>query len=182
VPPLPLSTPIRPTPGRDSCHMVLKPPSKLVTRWRYDSTARLNSLGSDPTVVVRCLGLGGYSPNAMSFSLPLIKSLLLKDFVSAGRFQEGLGSAGLVASQGFEPQYAESESAVLPLNDEATGGEASNKPNPARSRRSAKPNSQLLDNTRSRRNRSIRRSRQRNLPNPYEFPITRLLSELQNYV
>ena len=27
----------------------------------------------------------------------------------------------LVASQGFEPQYAESESAVLPLNDEATG-------------------------------------------------------------
>jgi hypothetical protein len=26
----------------------------------------------------------------------------------------------LVASQGFEPQYAESESAVLPLNDEAT--------------------------------------------------------------
>ena len=26
---------------------------------------------------------------------------------------------GLVASQGFEPQYAESESAVLPLNDEA---------------------------------------------------------------
>jgi hypothetical protein len=25
----------------------------------------------------------------------------------------------LVASQGFEPQYAESESAVLPLNDEA---------------------------------------------------------------
>jgi hypothetical protein len=27
--------------------------------------------------------------------------------------------AVLVASQGFEPQYAESESAVLPLNDEA---------------------------------------------------------------
>ena len=26
----------------------------------------------------------------------------------------------MVASQGFEPQYAESESAVLPLNDEAT--------------------------------------------------------------
>ena len=25
----------------------------------------------------------------------------------------------MVASQGFEPQYAESESAVLPLNDEA---------------------------------------------------------------
>jgi hypothetical protein len=26
----------------------------------------------------------------------------------------------LVASQGFEPRYAESESAVLPLNEEAT--------------------------------------------------------------
>jgi hypothetical protein len=32
------------------------------------------------------------------------------------------GGLSLVASQGFEPQYAESESAVLPLNDEATGG------------------------------------------------------------
>jgi hypothetical protein len=50
----------------------------------------------------------------------------------------------MVASQGFEPRYAESESAVLPLNEEATGvhpvtemrsGEA----DAAGSRRSARP-------------------------------------------
>ena len=35
---------------------------------------------------------------------------------------EATRQGALVASQGFEPQYAESESAVLPLNDEATGG------------------------------------------------------------
>ncbi len=33
-----------------------------------------------------------------------------------------MADSKLVASQGFEPQYAESESAVLPLNDEAMRG------------------------------------------------------------
>jgi hypothetical protein len=41
-------------------------------------------------------------------------------FISMEKFNAVQGSAELVASQGFEPQYAESESAVLPLNDEAT--------------------------------------------------------------
>ena len=44
-----------------------------------------------------------------SWTGPRSKSVLF-------HFWEGID---LVASQGFEPQYAESESAVLPLNDEA---------------------------------------------------------------
>ena len=40
-------------------------------------------------------------------------------FIGTRSLDEEQCSTELVASQGFEPQYAESESAVLPLNDEA---------------------------------------------------------------
>src|SRR5487761_1252264 len=42
-----------------------------------------------------------------------------KRMISGGRGWDTMAAQGLAAPQGFEPQYADSESAVLPLNEGA---------------------------------------------------------------
>ncbi len=80
----------------------------------------------------------------------------------------------LVASQGFEPQYAESESAVLPLNDEATG-ESLARTVVAAERLTEPARPSIIPFCRA----AIKNGR---LSSPYKFSTLRLLPTLQNRV